>query len=183
MKKILLVFISLWGMKSFAQEQSNNGAVKNLTGAQLGILHIGVYDELRLSDNFVLRGEVMLNAALWDRKFSSGTNFALFPMIEITPKYYYNFKRRLKKSKNIQNNSANYFALNFSYSPDWLITSNRNDLLANNAIAIIPTYGIRRNFAKNFNYEFATGLGYARNIDTKESWAALHLSIALGYDF
>ena len=99
MKKILLV-ISL--MKSL-QEQSNNRAAKILQVHNWEYCAIGVYDELRLSDNFVTLGEIMLEMQLYGKIFL-GQIFVLFPMIEITPKHY-NFKRRLEKNKNIQNNS------------------------------------------------------------------------------
>ncbi|OPC29909.1 hypothetical protein [Elizabethkingia miricola] len=183
MKNITLSLIFCFsGFICFSQS-NNLGATKNLTGIQFGILNIGVYDELGITNEFVLRGDFMFNSALWGGSFYPKTGFALYPTIGITPKYYYNFERRLNKGKNIYNNSANYIALGLSYTPNWFIISNEKGVEVSNFITIIPSYGIRRNFAKNFNYEAKFGLGYGKNMDTHESSAVLQLGISLGYDF
>ncbi len=162
---------------------NNSGASKNLTGVQLGFTNSGIYDEWRITNDFVLRGDFMFNSALWGGSFYPKTGFALYPAIGVTPKYYYNFNRRLDKRKNIHNNSANYIAPGFSYTPNWFIISNEKNIEVSNFITIIPSYGIRRNFAQNFNYEAKFGLGYGKDLDTRESSAILQLGISIGYDF
>ena len=181
-RKMILLFLSVFGYICFAQT-NNSHATKNITGVQLGLLNVGIYDELRMTDDFVLRGDFMLNSAIWGGAMYPKTGFALYPTIVVTPKYYYNFNRRIEKGRNIRNNSANYLALGFSYTPNWFVLSNEKSIAVSNFITIVPLYGIRRNFAENFNYEAKFGLGYGKNIDTQKSSAVLQLGISIGYDF
>ena len=57
-----------------------------------------------------------------------------------------------------------------------------------NTLAIIPTWGFRRNFLENFNYEFKIGLGYgisyrdSENVNN-EKGAIMDLGFKVGYDF
>ncbi|MCT3647738.1 hypothetical protein HZQ44_06715 [Elizabethkingia anophelis] len=182
-KRIILSLIfSFLGFAGFSQTRETQ-AMKNITGVHMGILNVGIYEELGITNDFVLRGDFMFNSALWGGSFYPKTGFALYPTIGITPKYYYNFNRRLAKGKNIHNNSANYIAVDFSYTPNWFIISNEKNIEVSNFIRIIPSYGIRRNFAQNFNYEAKFGLGYGKNLDTRESSTVLQLGISIGYDF
>ncbi|MET7038513.1 hypothetical protein [Elizabethkingia miricola] len=183
LKRIILsVMFSFLGFISFSQLREAK-AMKNLAGVQLGFTNSGIYDELRITNDFVLRGDFMFNSALWGGSFYPKTGFVLYPTIGIASKYYYNFNRRLDKGKNIHNNSANYMAVDFSYTPNWFIISKEKNIEVSNFITIIPSYGIRRNFAQNFNYEAKFGLGYGKNLDTRESSTVLQLGISIGYDF
>jgi hypothetical protein len=58
------------------------------------------------------------------------------------------------------------------------------------ALTVIPKFGIRRNFAKHFNYEFSFGVGYQYNIfDDKIGCNCSHentdidIQTRIGYNF
>ena len=103
----------------------------------------------------------------------------------LQPKFYYNIGRRAEKGKNTKNNGANYLGLQVRYIPNWFVISNTENVSLSNQINFIPTFGIRRNFSENFNYEFKAGLGYGTTFGEKfnNSGAVLDLSIKVGYDF
>ena len=46
------------------------------------------------------------------------------------------------------------------YRPDWFVISNKDNVSVVPTISFIPTWGIRRNLGKSFNYEVGLGLGY-----------------------
>ncbi len=106
------------------------------------------------------------------------------PEISLIPKYYYNLNRRLEKEKNIKNNSGNYLALDITYTPNWFVISNVKGIEVNEMISFVPTWGLRRNFAKNFNYEFKAGLGIGKILQKGYATQAVpELSFKIGYDF
>lgn len=181
MNKILSIIVLLTSLLLSAQEKAS--VEKSVTGVQIGLFGTEFYNEAKLSDQFALRSEASLNPAIFGGSFYSKTGFIFYPEISLIPKYYYNLNRRLEKGKNIKNNSGNYLALDITYTPDWFVISNYDNIQMSNILTIIPTYGIRRNFAKNFNYEAKFGLGYGTNLDYKDSGAAINLSFKIGYDF
>lgn len=164
------MFVSCDQIIDFYNERSKNEVTKKYTSPYMGV-YVGSFSG-------GMSGDLVLNVSKYPK-----TGFALYPTIGITPKYYYNFNRRLAKGKDIHNNSANYIAVDFSYTPNWFIISNEKNIEVSNFIRIIPSYGIRRNFAQNFNYEAKFGLGYGKNLDTRESSTVLQLGISIGYDF
>ena len=170
---------------SFAQ---NSAIGKSITGIQIGFLGTNVYNETRLSNEIALRSQFGLNTGIFGGSIYDKTGFILYPEISIEPKWYYNVKERVQKNKNIKNNGANYYSVNIQYSPNWFEISNYNDLEVYNTLAIIPTWGFRRNFLENFNYEFKIGLGYgisyrdSENVNN-EKGAIMDLGFKVGYDF
>lgn len=110
-------------------------------------------------------------------------------MISLEPRYYYNLKKRILKSKNIKGNSANFLALKLSYHPDWFVISNYDNIKVVSDLSIIPTWGIRRVVAKHLSLEAGAGLGY-RYIFAKDagyannqSEVAFNLHLRIGYSF
>ncbi|MHA6697084.1 hypothetical protein [Chryseobacterium sp. A301] len=54
------------------------------------------------------------------------------------------------------------------------------------SFGIVPSYGIRREFGTNFNYEFKVGFGYGFLLNSgfsSTSGAMANLSFKVGYDF
>lgn len=186
-KTILLSAILLTTAFSNAQTSTSHTATveKSVTGAQIGLFGLDIYNEAKLTDKIALRSEASLFPAIWGGDMYAKTGFAFYPALTLQPKYYYNIAKRAENGKNTKNNSANYFGLQVRYIPNWFVISNDKNLSLTNQLNFIPTFGIRRNFAENFNYEFKTGFGYGTTIgyDKNVSGAVLDLSIKIGYDF
>lgn len=185
-KRILLPCFLL--LAAFAQAQEST-IEKNVTGVQIGLFVLDAYNEARIADKVSLRTELSLVPLIWGGDlYDNKSGFALYPLFSLTPKYYYNLNRRVEKGKNIKNNAANYLAFQVRYLPG-LVISNHDDMGLSNQIHFIPTYGLRRNFLKNFNYEFKVGLGYGfgrSELFGKEvnvSGLAADLTFKVGYDF
>ena len=181
-KQIYFLSFSLLALLGKAQ---NSDVEKNISGVQIGIFGLDLYDEMRIAEKTTLRAEASLFPAVWGGDMYAKTGFAFYPALTLQPKYYYNISKRAENGKNTKNNAANYFGLQVRYIPDWFVISNAKGLRLNNQINFIPTYGFRRNFATNFNYEFKAGLGYGTTFGTdyNSSGAILDLSIKVGYDF
>jgi len=64
------------------------------------------------------------------------------------------------------------------------VISNIDGLYTNPMIYVAPTWGFRRNFARNFNYEFQVGMGVGKILrDDYPLQAVPNLSFRIGYDF
>lgn len=179
-----LLFLSL----GILAKSQNADVEKNLTGIQAGFFGANLYHETKIAEKTTLRGDINLNVGAAARvNFVGNSNVTVvaFPSVRIQPRYYYNIAKRAEKGKNTLNNSANYLSLNVEYVPEWVLFSNKNGIRGTNQIRFVPTYGIRRNFAQNFNYEFNVGLGYATSVGypKNSSGTTLDLSFKIGYDF
>lgn len=181
-KQISLFAFSLFAIIGKAQ---NTNVENNISGIQIGFFGLDLYNEVKIANKTTLRAEASIFPAIWGGDMYGKTGFAFYPALTIQPKYYYNISKRAEKGKNTKNNSANYFGLQIRYIPDWFVISNDKNVSLSNQINFIPTYGFRRNFAENFNYEFKAGLGYGTTFgsDLNTSGAVLDLSIKIGYDF
>ncbi|WP_297868340.1 hypothetical protein [uncultured Flavobacterium sp.] len=170
--------------------KSQNASVeKSVFGIQTGFLGIWVHNESKLSNQIALRSEIGFDSGIWGGDFYDKTGFLMTPVITAEPRWYYNLNTRVSKSKKIDGNSGNFISLKTSYHPDWFVISNYDNLAIISDISIVPTWGIRRNIGKHFNYETGIGLGY-RYIFAKqagylknESDAALNLHLRIGYRF
>ncbi|MCK0206124.1 hypothetical protein [Ornithobacterium rhinotracheale] len=180
MKKVLLAVAAL-----LAFNASQAQVEKSITGLQLGLFGVDLNNETRLSEQVALRSAVGLNVGVWGGNFYDKTGFILYPKLSLQPKYYYNILSRKEQGKNVKNNSANYLSLQVNYTPDWFSISNYDNLRLINKLDIVPTFGIRRNFAQDFNYEFRVGLGYGTTFGEKNnvSGTVLDLGFKVGYDF
>lgn len=185
MKKLFLGAL-LCSSYVFAQISPMSPSVeRSITGVQVGFLGANVYNESRLTNEIALRSSATLNAAFWfgDLKDSG---FALAPELSLETKYYYNLERRARKGKSTARNSGNYISLDLKYFPDWFVISSEKDLNVVSSIGFVPTYGIRREFGRHFNYEFKVGFGYGFLLDSDYSSASgsmANLSFKIGYDF
>jgi len=184
MKKYLLVVI--FGIITVkAQHISKN----HFWGIQAGILGANIYNEYTLSKEFVLRAEMGLMISIRGGDFFSNSVVVLAPEINLSPKWYYNLKERKIKGKNIDYNSGDFIALDAGFIPDWFLISNYRDYIyINSMIYLIPTWGLRRNFAKNFNYEFKFGIGIRHytdsyNVFNNKTAAIPNISFRIGCDF
>lgn len=192
MKKVL-VALFLCGIISnvFAQNTTQNLSVeKSIFGVQLGLLSLTVHNEARLADKIALRSEIGFGSGLFSG-YNDDIDFFMAPILIIEPRFYYNFKKRVTKSRDIAGNSGNFLSLKTTYVPDWFVISSADNINVPNQISIIPTWGLRRNIGANFNYEAGFGIGWLHEFSETtqyykteaENSVAINLSFQIGYKF
>lgn len=185
MKKLIvtLLFCALF-LVSKAQETQNASVEKSIFGVQIGFLGVWVNNEARLSDKFALRSEIGFNAGILNN------DFFMAPVITLEPKFYYNLNKRVTKSKDISANSGNFLSLKTSYHPDWFVVAS-NNVNISNQISVVPTWGIRRNIGKHFNYELGAGAGWLHEFSETvngytfdaDNFFTININARIGYRF
>lgn len=188
MKKLLTIaMITVCCFFSNSQTKKEVPSVeKSIFGVQAGLLGANVYNESRLADKWSLRSEI---GVLGGYSYSSSrlekkSRLHFFPTLSVEPRYYYNLERRQRLNKKTANNSGNYVGFNLGYLPDWFVISNyKYDVSNSNSMFFIPSWGLRRTFAKNFEYEFKMGYGYSINLDSNKGVGFLDLGFNIGYRF
>ena len=94
--------------------------------------------------------------------------FNAYPTIFAEGRYYYNYQKRLKKGKNVANNSANYIALHvneilpISFGRIFRYDDSRTIYavgLAGNAVFTSVQWGVKRSLSKRMSFEAGIGLG------------------------
>jgi hypothetical protein len=171
MKKIVTFLIISFPLFANAQNDSiaKPSVEKNIFGVQLGLVNFSFQNERKLSNRIALHSEVGLDLGTSSREDKEKNEridktTIIAPYIMLEPRFYYNLNKRVKKGKNIANNSANYIAVMTQYGfYDNPIIKNGPINIAP-AFFVIPKFGIRRTFLKKFNYEFNGGFGYQYNI-------------------
>ena len=188
MNKTLLTTLTFFGL-GFIAEAQEASVEKSTSGIQTGFLGVWAHNEAKLSNQIALRSEIGFDSGIFGGGLYNETGFMLTPVITLEPKWYYNLNKRSLKSKRISGNSGNFVSLKSSYNPDWFVISNYDNVNIVNQIAIIPTWGIRRNIGEHFNYETGIGLGYryyfakSNGYFENESEVALSLHLRIGYRF
>jgi len=159
-KYLIVLFALVYALVANAQQAS---VEKSMSGVQLGFMSAWGYHEIRLSNKIALRAEAGLGANFWYQSssfFGTYSGYVIYPVFAAEPRYYYNLNKRRQKQKRIDNNSANFIALNIGLDPGWIIAASEKNLSNASSISFIPTWGIRRNLGKHFDYELGVGLGY-----------------------
>ena len=137
-----------------------------------------------------MRIELGLDSGIIGNSIYDETNFLMTPVLTLEPKWYYNLNKRVANARDINNNSGNFFSIKLSYNPDWFVISSSKNIDLLKQFSIIPSWGIRRNLGKHFNYETGFGIGYryifnehdgTKNNISNETAINLHLRI--GYQF
>lgn len=198
MKKTILLFSLLFFVLMTNAQTGSSPSVsveKSIFGVQVGVLGAWVYHEDRISNSIALRSEIGLDAGLFGGsiyKDVNRVNYAFAPVITLTPRWYYNLKKRLRKGFKIDQNNGNFFGLEISYNPSWFLISNVSNAEVFNQIRIIPKWAIRRTVGRHFSYETGIGLGYRHTFlnddyyyisSDKKSSLVLDLHVRLGYTF
>ncbi len=187
MKRILLT-LTLCGLSLIAKSQ-NTSVEKSTFGVQTGVLGIWAYNEAKLSNTIALRTEVGFDFGIWESTYYDDYDspFLLTPVIVVEPRFYYNIKKRAENSKSTDGNSANFIALKAGFHPDWFVLFNSDDAPVVSDFSIIPTWGIRRNLGKHFNFEAGLGAGYSYTFAERagysknESEFELNMHLRIGY--
>src|SRR6056297_1091821 len=152
MKKVLLT-LTFCGLGLIGKSQDAS-VEKSTFGVQTGAVGIWAYNEAKLSNSIALRTEIGFDSGIWETTYYDkyDSPFILTPVIVLEPRFYHNLKKRSENSKRIDGNSGNFIAVKNSYHPEWALF-NTDDAPVVSDLAIIPTYGIRRNLGAHFNYE------------------------------
>ncbi|MGA9638520.1 hypothetical protein [Flavobacterium sp.] len=188
---LFLGFVSL----SFLATAQEVSVEKELFGVQLGWINTSFQYEAKLDRKITLLSEIGFLLGTSTKEFNDSsikdqTTTVVAPYITLEPRWYYSLDRRSKLNKKTYNNSSNYLGLTTSYvSTKTPIIKNGNfDIVS--AVYIIPRYGIRRAFAKHFNYEFSGGVGYQYNIFSKAEGCScdhnnttIDIQARIGYNF
>lgn len=187
MKKIILTIALCSAIISTKAQDAS--VEKSTLGVQVGFLGAWVHNEIKLSNQFVLRSELGLDSGIWGGDYYDKVGFLMAPVITAEPRWYYNLNKRVGKSKRIDKNSGNFLSLKTSYHPDWFVISNHDNVRIISDLSIIPTWGIKRNLGEHFNYETGVGFGYqyvfAKQAGYGENESRLNMNIHLriGYTF
>jgi len=189
MKKTIIL-LALCGLTSIAKSQ-NTSVEKSIFGIQTGVLGLWAYNETKLSNTIALRTEIGFDFGIWETTYYDDYDspFLLTPVIVIEPRYYYNLKKRSKNSKRIDGNSGNFITLKMGYHPDWFVLFNPDNAPVVSDFSIIPTWGIRRNIGKHFNYEAGLGTGFSYTFAKRagylknKSEMELNMHLRIGYRF
>lgn len=157
MKKLLFVVLVLIGFSANAQSQTN--VEKKLYS--VNFLLPGLEYEMGLSNNTTLDLRAGTGFGI-----SGGSNrdteFGIFLNAHTQYRYYYNFNKRLRKDKNIDNNSANYIALNGSIDFGDPIIGDLQ-LSSDYGGVIGPVWGLQRYYRSGFKLDLNLGAGYGFN--------------------
>jgi hypothetical protein len=187
---LVLVLISF-----IANAQEEVSVEKKLSGIQLGLFNASFQYEIKLDRKITLLSEVGLSWVTSTKDFvdpniEDEKVSVIAPYVTLEPRWYHGIDRREKLGRSINHNSSNYVALSTSYysTKTPIIHSGNFDIVS--ALYIIPKYGIRRAFAKHFNYEFSGGIGYQYNVFSEAEGCncdhvntTIDLQARIGYNF
>lgn len=185
MKK-LIITISFCLLNLLIQAQDAS-VEKSVFGIQTGPIGLWAHQEARLTNKIALRSELGVEVGLHGR--NNTTDYIFGVAISLEPRWYYNISKRQDKSKRIDGNSGNFISIKTKYHPDWILASNNENIRLVSDLSIVPTWGIRRNIGKHFNYEAGFGVGYIHYINDEnltiidEADVAVNLHLRIGYRF
>ncbi|UFH34192.1 hypothetical protein [Flavobacterium acetivorans] len=193
MRKTIAFAILLLSLGVNAQ---NNSVEKSIFGIQTGFAGIWLNNESKLSNSIALRSEIGIEHDFTVGDHYDGAGLILQPVLTLEPRYYYNLEKRNTKGLITTKNSGNYISIKTSYHPDWFVVNLNDNITKTADLAIIPTWGIKRQIGNHFTYETAIGLGYRvvylkdnynngnyQNVDGagKRNQYTPHLHLRIGY--
>jgi hypothetical protein len=171
MKKIIVgLSVLIFGIGVNAQEVS---VVNEMYGLELGLIKADVFYEFKLDRKWALRAELAADYMTYSYDTAPDTSVSgkIIPFsLVVEPRFYYGIDRRNRLGRNIGYNSSNFFSLKTSFNAyRFPIYKTDDGIRIVNTIRMLPSFGIRRSFAKNFSYEFSAGFGLEYNIFSKSS--------------
>jgi hypothetical protein len=155
-RTIAFLFLGL----TLGANAQNNSVEKSMFGIQTGLAGIWLNNESKLSNSIAIRTEIGIEHDFTVGDHYDGAGFILQPVLTIEPRYYYNLEKRNTKGYVTTKNSGNYISIKTSYHPDWFVLGLDDKITKTADLAIIPTWGIKRQIGSHFTYETAIGLGY-----------------------
>lgn len=165
MKKVLLfLFLLSQAFRTFAQNAIPDSSIVSLTKLDLGFQGVGLSYEPRINSKMAIDfaagvgggynvSEVRVNYR-WS--FSQPSLYFM-----VTPKIYYNRKRRIEKGKDVRNNAGNYWGIKVTYTSGNNASDYRNSVSPSGLINL--HWGIQRSLGDKWILNAHAGLGYAKD--------------------
>ncbi|MCW2117831.1 hypothetical protein [Flavobacterium sp. 7A] len=171
MKKITFgLLLLLLGITAGAQEIS---VEDKIYGVELGIIKADIFYEFKMDRKWALRAELAADYMTYRYDIAPDTRISgtIIPFsFVVEPRFYYGIDRRNRLGRNIGFNSSNFFSLKTSFNANrFPIYKSDDNIRIVNTIRVLPSFGIRRSFAKKFSYEFSAGFGLDYTIFSKSS--------------
>ena len=179
MKKVFLLITLITISNLFSQEESLEKQFKT----DFNFLGIGISYEIPLSEKWTVD---LSSGVGGGYRIGSGfsaewiLNSQLAGYLKSEFKYYYNREKRQKKGKKTINNSGNYIAIQTKYNSKRFSLS-ETDLPLENALLNEIHWGIQRSFDENWLFNLHLGIGYARDLDFKDSSVYPAVGIKFSY--
>ncbi len=109
-----------------------------------------------------------------------GLAYAINPFLDVQQKWFYNFEKRKEKELSIKNNSGNFIAARLLTRGKTIFGDNKiNETLD---FAVGPTWGLQRNYGKNFHFLFDIGPFYYFDVNGNSGFFPLMVQINLGFN-
>jgi hypothetical protein len=160
---------------SLAQEK-----VVSITSVKGGVVGVSLAKEFALGKMTTLQMEAgVLSGSIYYSSFDGWGND--LPLgVSVAPQFYYNFSKRVSYSRDTKNNSANYLSLPLFFNSSKSL-GNRS---SSESVALMPTWGLRRNLGDNFYFDFSIGYGarhfFGNNLSPR--WeSAGNLNVKFGF--
>ncbi|WPR71874.1 hypothetical protein SLW70_01740 [Flavobacterium sp. NG2] len=195
MRKYISLGFALVSFLVKSQETEKASVEENLFGVQLSIINTSFQYETKLDRKITLHSELGFGLAFATIKNDDPTiedekSTIIYPFINLEPRWYFGLDRRAKLGRNTKNNSANYLSLATTFFSNQTLLLNTGGFNVTPHLSIVPQFGIRRAFAKNFNYEFSGGVGYgynffddAKGCNCSHNNTIIHIQSKIGYNF
>jgi hypothetical protein len=159
-RQIFTLTVLLVGIVSLAQKTTES-KLRSLTKLNLELQGFGISLEPRLGNIATMDFSAGIGTGGYDI-WSESFTYVAYPQgptafISITPKIYYNRKKRIEKGKPVALNSGNYFGLRIKYTTRSIAenTDIRDALLYN------AHWGMQRALSKKWTLNTHFGVGYA----------------------
>ena len=178
-KTFLCSFVFLFVLNSFAQ----NSQLRPLTKLDIGFQGAGFGFERRL-----------FPAATIDLSAGVGGGYEILPQdftysvnpsdvagyLSVTPKFYYNVKKRSGAGKTTSFNSGNYFGLRIKYATKSFSENGEGE----DALLFNVHWGIQRVISKRWTINTHVGIGYAIDAsDLNKPSGAFYPSIGFNFSY
>ena len=148
------------------QNVSSNTSLKSLTKLDVGLQGVGFTYEPRLSNKLTI--DLSVGAGGGYDVYEGGVGYEwniIQPAFyfSVTPKFFYNRKKRLEKARSTKFNSGNYIGLRLKYTTPSVAP---NDPLRD-ALLINLHWGLQRAIGKRWTFNTHIGGGYAQDLNSQ----------------
>ncbi len=165
MKKIFIIILTTCHFfYALGQKISSDSTLTSLTKLDLGLQGVGFSYEPRISKKITI--DLSAGAGGGYNVSEDGVDYkwnflqpALYFMV--TPKFYYNRKKRIEKGKKFQNNSGNYFGVRLKYTTG--NNSSDYNYHVRPAGLVNVHWGIQRPLSNKWILNAHAGAGYAQD--------------------
>ena len=156
-KQLGVLFFSLVPILLCSQRSLEKGPKPKIVEPvqiRINFLSPGIDFELGLFKNQTITGGLGLGLAYYEEGYAFGL------ALNTEYRYYYNFKKRIRKDKTISGNSGNYIGGARAIFFDQLILATDIPRDNFNIGYYGAIYGLQRTFEKGLNIDVSTGVGY-----------------------